>query len=154
MMLLAFFPIRFEPHVGCHPSVGGCGGWERVFFLFRPLLNYKGTRRHNPKSRYSKSFHSCFLFLVFVICWSGALTGLLFFVITKTIGVRVSPADEDRGMDVHHTSHGFAYDYLEKQAPTGSPECGDPPAQPPVELPVQPHQPNVEMSAFPGATNQ
>ena len=94
------------------------------------------------------------LFLVFVICWSGALTGLLFFVITKTIGVRVSPADEDRGMDVHHTSHGFAYDYLEMQAPTGSPKYGDPPAQPPVELPVQPHQPNVEMSAFPGATNQ
>jgi len=44
--------------------------------------------------------------VVITILWSGVVSGAALFVLSKTIGLRVSSEDEEQGLDL--TTHGEA----------------------------------------------
>ena len=80
---------------GVHGIGGIVGALATGLFATAAVqANYKGLFYGNPIQLWIQAKA-----VIVTIVWSGTMTALIFWVVNKTVGLRASEADEDKGMD-------------------------------------------------------
>lgn len=128
---LVVFAVRFfdrmkvDDPVGAISVHGVCGTWGTLSIGLFAKWNDEFLGREDAGLIYGGGFDQMVTQVIFVVVhaiWVCGMAGLLFFVIKKTIGLRVTEAEELAGLDIEeHGSAGYGPElFTPELVPTGS----------------------------------
>ena len=107
--VIFFDRIKIDDPVGAVSVHGVCGAWGLISVgLFAKYDDaFLGRRRCRAVlRRWRRPTRDAGVMVVIIAAWTIATASILFFVLTKTIGLRVSAEEEMEGLDV--LEHGLA----------------------------------------------
>ncbi|MGB0112986.1 MAG: ammonium transporter [Ilumatobacteraceae bacterium] len=109
-----FDKIKIDDPVGAVSVHGVCGAWGLLSIGLFAQYDDAFLLRPNAGLFYGGGFEQLAiqaLMLVIILVWVAATTAGVFFVLKKTIGLRVSAEEEIEGLDVlEHGLQGYAHD--------------------------------------------
>ena len=110
--------MKIDDVVNAVPVHGACGAWGVIAAGLFASPHYYSMAYYSDRAKEcaglfyggSKLIGANFVFIMFVLLWTGLSTTALFMVCKMTIGVRVSEEMEEAGMD--DSKHGGMVDYI------------------------------------------
>ena len=129
-----FDRIKIDDPVGAISVHGVCGTWGTLSIALFAQYDDAFLGREDAGLFYGGGLDQMWTQLIFVgaaFVWVAGAAGLLFLVIKKTIGLRVSEEEELDGLDIEeHGSPGYSDDVVSGSMPT--PRLGTPTPTPSV----------------------
>jgi len=114
--VLFFDRIKIDDPVGAVSVHGLCGAWGTLSVGLFARYDDAFLGRENAGLLYGGGIDQLVVQLLFVLAiaaWVASASGLLFFVMKKTIGLRVTAEEEMEGLDImEHGGHGYGVDPL------------------------------------------
>jgi Amt family ammonium transporter len=109
-----FDRIKIDDPVGAVSVHGVCGAWGLLAVGLFARYDDVFLGRENAGLFYGGGFDQLgmqALMIVIIAAWVGATTAVVFFVLKKTIGLRVTAEEEIEGLDfLEHGLEGYAHD--------------------------------------------
>jgi Amt family ammonium transporter len=119
-----FDRLKVDDPVGAVSVHGVCGTWGTLSVAFFAQYDDAFLGREDAGFFYGGGLDQMVTQVIFILAhavWVCGAAGLLFFVIKKTIGLRVTAEEEVNGLDVEeHGSPGYGEDVMPTLVPSGA----------------------------------